>query len=700
MIYFDIIDSQLSAILLARPNWESAVELEAYLLTKVSSVLEGQEDRHAMNERLRYRLKWMGLLDQGDLTNFRLGMARLKDHPVICPFWPEEEIVTSIVGAVITVDGSLTFTADRVIIYDRSGNYEILAANRGAQTANTITCTTIPAGSWSGEFYVAPLFIGVMKQRPNLTNLTDEAASIELMVEDMSAYDRALLPISGSVGTGGTMVPDFSTKPVFPFYPHHSSPTDRDELTIQYYGIGFLRDEQIAYYDALPKRGDELAFFIDTKEEAAAMLAFFVERIGPVKPFLLPTHRGDLRLSRNTESASATVYCEKNQRYHDEFQSVDKHPGTDFLALVSPAGIRVLQVDDTAIVGDELVLTVHENVGAIYGYKDTKVSFLHLSRFADTSIRISYTTNRVSELSVRFIECAEEYLELSGTGADTTKAILYKFYVDISGYTVWRYTSFERSITNTDGTYVPGPFEHGGLQNALNLADAKVTLKSFKFSGNPLQQLVPYAMEKPMNVEIYEVDAATPATSRTLFKGEIKNARVKGQVVEAECIAIGRALERKLPWFLFQRACNHDLFCPETCGVDPDDFEITGTIDALSSANFSVDVDCGDNSADQFFTQGWIETGTGTSTELRAILRSESLGGGVQRLFLHRPLTLAIVGQTVAFWPGCDKSYDGTNGCPKFGAGKEIRFGGFPFIPEQNPSIEAVPLQPGEARRK
>lgn len=704
MIYFDILDGTDIAVLLTRPNWGSSVDLEAYLITTISPVLEGQEDREAMNDRLRYRLRWMGMLETGQLTDFFLGMSRLKTQPVVCPFWPEEEVVVSIASSVVTIDGTWGFTADRIIIYDRLGNYEIIAANRGAQTANTITLTAPPAGSWSGEYFIAPLFKGVMKQRPTRKGLTDDAAAIELNIEDMAAYDRALLPIGGSIAYGGSMTPDFTTKPVFPFYPDFSDPVSDDQLSVSYSGMGFLREEQIAYYDALPKRGDEMRFSFDTKEQSAAFLAFFVTQLGPVKPFFLPTHRGELRLTRNTASGSASIYCEKNDRYHAEFNSVDKHPGTDFLALVSPTSIRVVQVDATAIVGNEIVLTAHENIGEVFSYTGSKVCALHLSRFADTSIRVSFITNRVSDMQVRFLECAEEYLTLADTGASTTKGWLYKFYTDIPGYTVWRYTSFERSLTNTDGTYTPSPFEHGGLRGSLNLDVSEATIRSFKFTGNPLQQLIPYSMEMPLKVDIYECEASDPNDLTLLFRGKVRAPRVRGQVIEAKAVALGGASDRKIPWFLFQRACNHDVFCAETCGIDPDDHVVNGGITALNAGAYWVEVGSLDNSggtrADQYFAQGWIETGTGAGKEYRSILRSELQGGGVQRLYLNRALVYASVSQAVQFWPGCDKSYTGANGCPKFGSGFEVRFGGFPGMPEVNPSIEAVPLEPGDARRK
>ncbi len=270
-------------------------------------------------------------------------------------------------------------------------------------------------------------------------------------------------------------------------------------------------------------------------------------------------------------------------------------------------------------------------------------------------------------------------------------------------------------------TFDPVQIEHGAMKTGLNLAEDTLELKVWAWKGSadfseefdedfptsqdhPAVGLLQGVSEAPLILEVFEVDADDPTLDGTLiFKGEC-SVTARGAELSIRCTPMGSRARRPLPWFLFQYGCNHTLFEPTTCGITIVSMACIGSVTAFDNTANYVDVETLSNSgggkADNYFALGWLESRSGETLERRAILKSVGLGAGKQRCFINRPLRFAEDGSSIKLIPGCDKSYLGTNGCPKFGAGKEIRFGGFPAMPTENPTIQALPLQPGQNATK
>src|SRR5215510_10246692 len=62
-----------------------------------------------------------------------------------------------------------------------------------------------------------------------------------------------------------------------------------------------------------------------------------------------------------------------------------------------------------------------------------------------------------------------------------------------------RYTSYENTITvptgTYAGTYTPAPFSFDSVTTGLKLDQEKLDFKSFKFTGNPLNKMWPFALD-------------------------------------------------------------------------------------------------------------------------------------------------------------------------------------------------------------
>ncbi len=118
------------------------------------------------------------------------------------------------------------------------------------------------------------------------------------------------------------------------------------------------------------------------------------------------------------------------------------------------------------------------------------------------------------------------------------------------------------------------------------------------------------------------------------------------------------------------------------CDVDLDAYTVTGQItstvvqrrvftsnDLLGSPLFGAD----------WFTYGTLEWVTGANAGYRMEVQSDD-GTGQISLFEPMPSDFDI-GDEFTVHAGCDKSFRGTHGCSKFGAGANLRFMGEPDIP-------------------
>ena len=82
------------------------------------------------------------------------------------------------------------------------------------------------------------------------------------------------------------------------------------------------------------------------------------------------------------------------------------------------------------------------------------------------------------------------------------------------------YTSYENTVTVYFrnlllGAYTPAPFSFDTVKVGLKLDQAKIEIKSFKFNGNPLNRMWPFALDGILTVTILEVDVNNSHFSRS-----------------------------------------------------------------------------------------------------------------------------------------------------------------------------------------
>ena len=99
--------------------------------------------------------------------------------------------------------------------------------------------------------------------------------------------------------------------------------------------------------------------------------------------------------------------------------------------------------------------------------------------------------------------------------------------------------------------------------------------------------------------------------------------------------------------------------------------------------------------AANYFAEGWIQFGTGSTYEVRTILGSTAEAGGEITLTLNAPLSFAVPTDAGTLYPGCD----GTDGACilKF---DNFANGGGHRVPLRNLELKAMEIKAGSGGKK
>ena len=273
---------------------------------------------------------------------------------------------------------------------------------------------------------------------------------------------------------------------------------------------------------------------------------------------------------------------------------------------------------------------------------------------------------------------------------------------------VTRFTSYENAIALAlggpwDGTYTPGPFDHGDILNGSRLEEEKIDITSFDFSltNNPLRKPVDSALEGVLHLDVLEVDANNlGAAPDQIFSGDFSQIDPKGKEWKATFRAFGQFFTRQFPRFYFQRICNVPLYSAK-CGVLKANFLTDGTLYAVATDGSYIDIaPIGGHpdpaaKATDYFAIGFFETGTGANFERRGITHSATVSSKL-RLWFAKPLRKAVLNQTVNIYPGCNGSIPTCTSV----FNNLINNRSFPYIPDKNPSANIGQVQTATGGKK
>ena len=400
---------------------------------------------------------------------------------------------------------------------------------------------------------------------------------------------------------------------------------------------------------------------------------------------MIPTYR---RFDINdTPSATAIIYL-RAERFGDPVVGA-----TGRTALL--IGLTSVDRTNSAInqVGATTQLTATVSVDA-HTATNTILSNLLLARFQDATLEWTYTTPYMATTRIKFQELSDEYPPYLTTPLPEPA---YLFVFNEVGVHVDTFTSYENTITVPTGAlagvFAPAPFSFATVKTGLKLDQEKIEIQSWKFDGNPLNKMWPFALDGILQVSIYEVDAANPtsATAITRFFGDVWS--IDSQY-KCTAIPFGNFFDRKFPRFLLQVSDNYTQFSPPT-NLAASSFVVAGFVETFSIGGDSQAITVSGavtSQADDYFAGGWLEVGSGATLERRGILHNSTT-----TLHIDRPLIKTTVAHTaVNFYPGYDGSIDQCDA--KFS--NRINFGGHAYIPNVSPAVKAIQPQNTQGGKK
>ncbi len=650
------------------PNWAAPVTVTAALPSSYERSLTGKETRRPTGDTLRLEIKWSALVNGVALvTALRNALQSLNVQPVLCPFWP---------GG-FAAGTTPVVTASWYVLLDGSSAPSI-------QPASAL-------GSGFARF-AYPLMIGRLAELPDPTMLGTAICQVDFQFAEDDASSLTpptFVPPSGIAAAGGV-------RPLFPFTPDwQTKPASGGaEVDISRQQIGATRPLASVYYQQPNRRRVEQNFTL-LSTDALKLLSFFAAMGGENDSFWLPAALMETDLTQNVLATDTSLQVDNGAALGSN----------TFIVLES--GSQRVPLAVSSVAGNQWNLTAA--VGTAFTAGVTQVESLVLARFDLLKVELNFLSPTTATGKFKFKELPWETAAVAGETLGTTMgplpvtAMLYVFTLTVPGANVVsRFTNFERDLSDGTNTYSTVPLENGDINEAATLERQNVSLIARNFPGNPLALLVPFQLEWPLLVAIYEADVSggTAGNLRCYFSGEVSDVSLEGPIITANCAALNWIFDRTAARRLYQQNDNWILFEPAN-GLLPADWQwnavmvsydvpsatlIIGTITSTNAATLSA----------HFFAAGYLAITHAGATQYRMIADSTAPAGGHITLALTSPLVTApAAGDTVALYPG----YDGQAQTAINTFSNYANFGGFPFIPTGNPFVLRIPTNTGTGKK-
>ena len=653
------------------PNWAFPVELDAELPVSYERGITGRETRRPTGDTLRLTLRWKShVVGAAAATTLRNSLQALTTEPVLCPFWPG----WTDIGATPSCATA----------------YYILLDGLSAPSIQ-------PAAAAPFSRISYPLLVGYLKTPPDPILISDTLAEVdfEFAESDASGLTPPTLILDLAFPDDGG-----SSRSTFPFSAEWSTlPTsggaDRD---IVRQPIGELRSLAAQYFSQPGRRRLEQNF---TLTAPMNLLAFFAQLGGETRPFWLAGEMMEASLTANVASADTTLTVDNGSAL-----------GTNnYVLLNNDDSKTALKVTGVAGSVWTVARVFGAGVGTAYNAANTRIESLLLARFDTQKLALSFLAPGLAKTKIKFREVPCEVAgfgsgETIGTtmGALPATAMLFQFTLTTPGANViWYLTSFERSLNDGTNTWTSQPIEAGTIKETDNLERQSVTLKSRNFTNNPLSLLIPFQLEFPLLISIYEGDVSGNSVGnlRCYYSGEVTKCDVEPPYISAECSSMSSIFDRNIPRRLYQPGCNWVLF-ESNCGLLPANWLWTAVVVSYNAASCTLVVGAiassnGATITVHFFSAGYLSVTTAGAASYRMIGDNAAISAGQMAIYLAQPLfTAPSVGDVVKIYPGCDGQSSTCSG--RFS--NYSKFGGFPFMPVGNPSVLRITNNAGSGGKK
>ncbi len=480
---------------------------------------------------------------------------------------------------------------------------------------------------------------------------------------------------------------NYLTRPIFQFAINWSDPvTKRFQYDLKEMTIGFGAE----FFTSLGNfvvQGYEFTLDLRTDAEIDAMDAFTAAVFGRLVGFWLPAPIEGMQITAAVDTTHFDIVAQGladtwNLRpdLHLYFSRAGYSPAAAKITNVVSNGATERVTIDTAV-----------NINLLNSA--ASVSRLVYVRLADDTERAKFMAEGWQKRPVRVIELPNEYTAFE---MGERPIYLYHFWCDVPIDVHWYYTSFAADVISRNVTYKKFAIDNSTFAQSTKGDAEKLEINAKYDADHPFALFLPIPFARPLNVEVLEIDYTAPEVRTVRFTGTVRTVDDEGDRVVAHCDSLIHVLSRKCPVHLIQADCSYLLYDQKTCKVQRYEFETMATLYSMAAVNgvaapqvavtllFPTD----DRKIGDYFAHGWLETGQGTNYEVRMILASSyNNGTGKLTLSLNAPLYKAVVGQNIQLVPGCDGSKET---CANKFKNFPKNFGGFPFVPERNPTIAAV----------
>ena len=246
-------------------------------------------------------------------------------------------------------------------------------------------------------------------------------------------------------------------------------------------------------------------------------------------------------------------------------------------------------------------------------------------------------------------------------------------YLFVGTYKTYRYTNADRPLTFFGQTYLPSPIKReeatsgdqsqDGIEMTLEVPQTEQIVRDYALAISPPDlELTVYRCHIGLDFTVDPV---------VFWRGPVTGFNIEGDTCKIRIPSIlENVFSGNIPNFYYQQSCNNTLY-DQKCGVSKAANTITAFVTNVSGQFVTVDSDGFD---DNYLKGGIIAIPD--FNEKRLIL--ENLSDVIKVFF---PFSKLRIGDTVELSVGCDHSL--TTCRAKFLNGR--RFGGFPYIPKDNP---------------
>lgn len=654
-------NSQSALLIDDQPNLAFPYELTQELPAYLERGLTGREARTQLGDTPRLSVRFTLTAETSAGNKIRNALQTLNTQPVLLPLWVAKRAPAA--SHPVSASWYAVFNGGTVNVY-----------------ASGSVPGGLPASAW-----VVPVLVGYLDGIPDLQHLSSELAALDISFQESSAYAVTLAAYSATSGlsVGGV------TPTLFPWRANLATVAKGQgaQVTVNRETVGKGRVTADAFF-AAPSVRPEIRSLTLQDDNIWQFLRYHADTAGAGASLWLRGEIAEGRLTADVSAAATTLSVDDSSLIG----------ANSYLFLADGTNQTLCRVTGTGVGS----LTLSAAVGQAYTADSTQILAAMLCRFDGASVTLRFEHDTLAAGSIKFREIPWETVTPAGETIGTThgqipqSAYLYTFTVALPGATqIWRFTDFERDLTNGGNTYTAKHFEHGTILERVGLDRQKVTIKSRAFSGSPLLQLIPFQLEFPLMVQIDEVTVSGSAASnlRTVYYGEVSGATMRGPYIEAEALSMPAMFDRKIPRMLVQPTCNWSLF-DSGCGLLKSNWEWAAVVSSWTSSNLALVITTITKAAvaqtglaAHYFAGGYVAVGSGASQQFRLIGDNAAQSGANMTITLGTALWGTInAGDQVLFYPGCDGRVDTCN--TKFA--NKTRFGGFPFMPIGNPSFLKV----------